>query len=1369
MDNDNSQWSSPRHDGDMTSRQDDSNTTGVTMTTEQQNNDNHDSKTVAPVKHDDNVENNDNNATISIKVKKTALREKQLVDEKYIATSLTIPGIVQDNTDNHNENEEKEEDNNSKNKCGGNQDNNDCDQRNVAQNERPPSPPITVSSSSLSDIHQQQQQTAILTEATLAKQNKLMQEQERNDPTCSSIPLTTSNNAIRAWAATLPEIPDSVHTTPIGPSHIFELPSDHSPLSQHHDDDDDDETRREQQQEEEEEDRKNEPRIQETKDVFTDTQKIAYVGLCAVTSLEVVHDFQGKEFTYARMSADNWHRKLMRTIYMHMDISQEEQKMIESLARHDIRPTDLVHQFTAQGETTTINMGGYQKVQQPEKKNKEEEQTQQQQQQQQKEEETSRSSLESFSSATSKNKELNDKGQSKQVEEKEPILIETKSVLHEKDDILETTTSIEKNPTNNITTIETKDSLQQQQEQQESSASTGEIGSMDVSLDRGQQHDEVINTNANLTSSSSSSVPYEKDRTISPLPPSDTQTSNGAAIASSSQIGSNSVTHDTSLSEKQEATNEKEQQEAEAAKNGEFIIDLRWTVMCDLFLLCLSAENYDARSRVFIARMASYLELDWFQVIGFEKRITEHLMQNAGAAWETETVTSVATTQTYTTDVEVSIRNDVERKGRNKQRRKRRYIMIGLATIGGGLILGLSAGLMAPVIAGGIGTILTTVGVTGTSSFLGGTASIALITGGATAIGGTKRMRKRMKMINTFEFSPVTVDESVSCIVSISGWLPKGATKDTAALPFSTLDNMMGDHYTLYWEPEMLEALGSGLKIFATEAVTFSIQQALAHTIMGALLAGLAWPLALTKLGYLVDNPWNNGLDRARLAGLILADSLMNRNLGARPVTLVGYSLGARVIFYCLLELARVNAYGLVENVALFGTPVSASKQQWKECTTVVAGRFINGYASNDWLLGFLFRASTGGLGNVAGLRPLKHMEGDRVQNVDCTDLIKGHLSYRMLMPKLLKRAGFVVTSDELPDRLREREDDEDEFVIDLSGAKDLEQFRPATMVRGTSVSSLTSGKASIQYPPPKTKCHPPRTTEEAQQQLQQRQDQSSRTPSRSPSPSPSLQQQLQDSSSSPSQQQESPYHLSPEKQSPIGSPRVETTSPSPIDSPKSSLSTKTSSDPIESTNNNTNIPQEEQQSYPPPPEKQSSGDFSGNHSEAKTLIDGMSDQDIIADIIAKAAAVSKSSSNYSSLSSGRASIAQHPRPESPTMTYSSSDTTITSIFRASNSGDDTTHSSSSTMSKDSSSSPSTLSSPSRRSISSTSSLFGKSLLFNKNRKKSEEKGQQELSEQGIEVKELKSTLGRMVVPSDVMNPMPKFTLEKPNFARVNR
>ncbi|KAG2230234.1 hypothetical protein INT48_006236 [Thamnidium elegans] len=659
-----------------------------------------------------------------------------------------------------------------------------------------------------------------LTAELLAEQNELY-----------SSKLLPKPNAIRAWAADLPEVPDTVQPI-LTTSSIFEMESIAASQQPTH-------------------------QIQETKDVFSETQKIAYVSLCYLTSLEVVYDFEGKDFTYARMSANNWQRKLMRILFSHMNISNDEIKMVESLSKHNILPTDLVHQFTSQGETTEVEL-----------------------------------------------------------------------------------------------TLENK-----------------------------------------------------------------------------------------------------------------VIVDLSWTVMCDLFLICLSTENYDARSRVFVARIASYLSLDWFQLIGFEKRIAQHLLQDTNA-WETETVTSVATTMTTMTMTNVDstgfVKNDMERQSRNNQRKKKRYVMIGLATIGGGLILGLSAGLMAPVIAGGLGAILTTVGVTGTGSFLGGTAGIALITGGATVAGGSKSMNKRMKTINTFEFLPVYVDENVNCIITVTGWLPNKEKEETS-LPFSTLDHLMGDHYTLYWEPEMLEELGGAFRIFATEAVTFSIQQALAHTIMGALLAGLAFPLALTKLGYIVDNPWANALDRSRLAGLILADSLMNRNLGARPITLVGYSLGARVIFFCLLELARVKAFGLIENVALFGTPVSASKAEWNECTTIVSGRFVNGYATNDWLLGFLFRTSTAGLGNIAGLRPLSHIEGNRVQNLDCTDLVTGHLSYRSSMPKLLKRAGFVVTSEELPVVEKEGDTPEADIIANLGDIKNKHLDSASLLKKKSSFSSLSSGKASIQ------------------------------------------------------------------------------------------------------------------------------------------------------------------------------------------------------------------------------------------------------------------------------------------------------------------
>jgi pimeloyl-ACP methyl ester carboxylesterase len=117
-------------------------------------------------------------------------------------------------------------------------------------------------------------------------------------------------------------------------------------------------------------------------------------------------------------------------------------------------------------------------------------------------------------------------------------------------------------------------------------------------------------------------------------------------------------------------------------------------------------------------------------------------------------------------------------------------------------------------------------------------------------------------------------------------------------------------------------------------------------------MASLQLPIVLTKLSYLIDNPWTVSLDRANSAGLILADSLIDRNLGVRPVTLVGYSLGSRVIFSCLRELARKGAVGLVQNVYLFGAPIVAKKDEFLRARTVIAGRFVNGYATNDWILG---------------------------------------------------------------------------------------------------------------------------------------------------------------------------------------------------------------------------------------------------------------------------------------------------------------------------------------------------------------------------------------------------------------------------------
>jgi hypothetical protein len=193
--------------------------------------------------------------------------------------------------------------------------------------------------------------------------------------------------------------------------------------------------------------------------------------------------------------------------------------------------------------------------------------------------------------------------------------------------------------------------------------------------------------------------------------------------------------------------------------------------------------------------------------------------------------------------------------------------------------------------------------------------------------------------------------------------------------------------------------------------LTQGLQQVLGSTILTALMGALQLPIVLSKLAYLIDNPWNVSLVRANAAGLILADSIMDRNLGKRPITLLGFSLGSRMIFACLKELAKKGAYGLVQNVYLFGSPVVASKDDYLKARSVVSGRFVNGYSSNDWILGYLFRATSGGIMRVAGLAPVLNIPG--LENFDATNLVTGHMNYRAAMPRLLREVGWEVLSDE--------------------------------------------------------------------------------------------------------------------------------------------------------------------------------------------------------------------------------------------------------------------------------------------------------------------------------------------------------------------
>lgn len=252
-----------------------------------------------------------------------------------------------------------------------------------------------------------------------------------------------------------------------------------------------------------------------------------------------------------------------------------------------------------------------------------------------------------------------------------------------------------------------------------------------------------------------------------------------------------------------------------------------------------------------------------------------------------------------------------------------------------------------------------------------------------------------------------------SVLLTIAGWLTYG--NDDFVLPFSTMEEgIYGEHYSLVWESKVLLDLGSALSLLVSEIASFLVQQGLQATVLSTLMIGLAGPLWTMKLSYLIDNPWGIGISKASKVGKVLADFLIQGVQEDRPITLVGYSLGARVIYHCLLELADRGAYGLVEEAYLFGCPVMASTKEWKSLSNVVSGRIINGYCENDMVLGILYRASTAVWSGVAGLRPIEGVPG--VENINLSEIVKGHLDYRVLLPQVLKIAGFSTTSDYFSD-----------------------------------------------------------------------------------------------------------------------------------------------------------------------------------------------------------------------------------------------------------------------------------------------------------------------------------------------------------------
>ncbi|KAE8319281.1 hypothetical protein BDV41DRAFT_230240 [Aspergillus transmontanensis] len=423
----------------------------------------------------------------------------------------------------------------------------------------------------------------------------------------------------------------------------------------------------------------------------------------------------------------------------------------------------------------------------------------------------------------------------------------------------------------------------------------------------------------------------------------------------------------------------------------------RLLILHSLLLLLLSLEHYNARSRVLMLYVASSLHLDVKILNGDEVKVARVLLDTA-----------------------IELSKNAETQNHGKKSDSSRKWKVGIASVAGAALIGITGGLAAPLVAAGLGTVLGGIGLgaTAAAGYLGALAGSGVIVGGLFgAYGG--RMTGRMvdkyaREVEDFAFLPVRgsrhrpqnekeaakQDHRLRVTIGITGWVTE---EDNFVVPWRVI-GADSEVFGLRWETEPLMNLGNAMDLLVTSAAWAAGEQVLKKTFFASLLSAVVLPLGLLKVARVADNPFSVAKVRADKAGEVLADALINKVQGERSVTLIGYSLGSRVIFSCLQSLAKRGAYGLVDSAILMGSATPSNAQHWRRMRNVVSGRLVNVYSENDAVLALLYRTSSLQLG-VAGLQPVEDVAG--VENLDASDIISGHLRYQFLVGHILSRIGL--------------------------------------------------------------------------------------------------------------------------------------------------------------------------------------------------------------------------------------------------------------------------------------------------------------------------------------------------------------------------
>jgi hypothetical protein len=405
----------------------------------------------------------------------------------------------------------------------------------------------------------------------------------------------------------------------------------------------------------------------------------------------------------------------------------------------------------------------------------------------------------------------------------------------------------------------------------------------------------------------------------------------------------------------------------------------------DMIQLSFVDGIYDSRERVAIGQILQRMDLSWNDLENAENHLISRLKQKLEEANQSQ--------------------QPQQQKDDNWDAGK--IFKIAAFTIGGGAVLAATGGLAAPLIGGAIGTsLLGLSGAAATSAglaFLGGgslaaggfgmAGGIALVTAALGASGACMGAWKANHLcgdIKEWEIQHLG-GEGLHICLGISGFLQQDQKQSDVWKPL-TYSFPGSANYTLLWESKAQRDL---LNVISSLSGKIGVSQLAAIAAKSATKKAfnmMAIPAAVLSAFEIIDNPWWVAQDRAEKAGKLLGDYIAENQFGGLPISLIGYSLGTKVIINALDRLADLGIEGKIFDVYFLAGAVAKNDPLLRKLSKVISGKLVNVYSRKDIILSYVYRAAEL-FAQPIGNQPL-YLDEISVLNIDLTDSVGGHLNY---------------------------------------------------------------------------------------------------------------------------------------------------------------------------------------------------------------------------------------------------------------------------------------------------------------------------------------------------------------------------------------